>query len=517
MKKFLAILMAVVMLLGLMAGCGAPAEEPAAPDAPKTETPATPDSSKTDAPAENTVITWYFVGGGSSQENLDRINAAGTKLLNAAGIPAQLDIKFLGWGDYAATYANMLASGEEFDILNDMNSTFIGYGKNGGIYEISDEDLAKYLPDVAPAMGAGVVDAFYSAGTLWGVPCAHEFAQYRSMEYNADMAKKYGFDMEAVKTVEDLIPIFETLAADGIYGVYLFDNGNDNLLVTADHDPINNDPMLCLGVQATEEYNPIINTFEDPKVVEALKMYREWFEKGWALGNTEIAVDAEFKQTQKVFGVLNRSKPGTAVQIESGSAFDCESIYFFDKKAVRTTGDFPGGWGHAISATSSDPVLAMQVLNFAYANKDFINLICYGEKDVDYTINENGNVVIAETGYGRDVFGTMNWEFANSFGRTPQQTEVDQGLGELGKITAEFNDSAIQLAHTGFYFDTTDYAAEVAAVKAVATEYVKALMHGQFEDVEGTIAELNEALYANGLQTLIDAANEQYDAFRGAK
>jgi len=514
MKKFLAIFMAVCMLLSVLAACGQDNAEAPAPGA-EGSAPAAPNA-PAEEQVENTVITWYFVGAGTTQENMDRINAAGTKMLNDAGIPAQLDIKFLSWADYSSTYANMLASGEEFDILNDMNSTFIGYGKNGGIYEISDEDLATYLPDVPTTMGASVVEAFRCEGVLWGIPCAHEFAQYSSMEYNADMAKKYGFDMSAVKTIEDLFPIFETLAADGIYGVYLYDNGNDNLLVTANHDPVNNDPNLCLGFDATVEYNPVHNTFENEKVVAALKMYREWYEKGWALGSTEVDTAAEFKQTQKVFGVLNRSKPGTAAQTETSTAFDVESIYFRDGEAVRTTGDFPGGWGHAISATSSDPVLAMQVLNFAYANQDFINLICYGEKDVDYTVNENGYVVIGETGYGRDCNGTMNWEFANSFGATPQQVNVDQGLGELGAITAEFNDGATQLAHSGFYFDLTDYAAEVAAVKAVANEYVKALMHGQFEDVEATIAELNEALYDNGLQTLIDAANEQYDAFRGA-
>ena len=244
-------------------------------------------------------------------------------------------------------------------------------------------------------------------------------------------------------------------------------------------------------------------------------MYREWFEKGWAYGSTEVDTAAEFKQTQKVFGVLNRSKPGICAQTETSTDFDVETVILNDGVAVRTSGDFPGGWGHAISATSSDPVLAMQVLNFAYANKEFIDLICYGEKDVDYTVNANGYVEIGETGYGRDVNGTMSWEFANSFGATAQQVKVDQGLEDLGAITAEFNEAATQLSHTGFYFDTTNYAAEVAAVKAVAQEYVKALMHGQFEDVEATIAELNEALYANGLQTLIDAANEQYDAFRG--
>lgn len=70
------------------------------------------------------------------------------------------------------------------------------------------------------------------------------------------------------------------------------------------------------------------------------------------------------------------------------------SIKFYCENAVRTFCDFPGGWGNAISATSDNPEAAMQVLNFAYGNKEFIDLLTFGEKDVDYTSDENGVITV---------------------------------------------------------------------------------------------------------------------------
>lgn len=515
-KRILAILLAVCMLLSVLAACGNSSEEPTTGNDTPAPAPTVGEEKPAEVESERTTVTWYFVGGGSTAENLERISAAGTKLLNDAGINVDLEIKFLGWGDYAATYSNMLASGEEFDIFNDMNSTFITYGLNGGIYEISDEDLATYLPAVAPAMGANVLESFRYAGTLYGVPTSHEYAQLSTIKYNADMAKEYGIDMSQVKSVEDLEPIFEKLAEHGIYGTYLDNNGNDILLVTANSDPINNNDNLCLSVAASVEYSPIYNTFENEGVVNSLKMFRKWVENGWAYPNTDGDAAAQFTQTKKVFCQITRGVFDSDISQEALVDFDVEQVLLRDGEAVRTTGDAPCSWGSAISSTCSDPVAAMKVLNFAYSNEEFIDLICYGEKDIDYTLNENGYVVINETGYGRDCGGTMGWQFSNSFAATPKQQRIDQGLTNFRDMMLEYNNTATSLACTGFYFDTTNYAAEVAAVNAVANEYIKPLMRGEYEDVEAALAEFNEALYANGLQTLIDAANEQYDAFRGA-
>lgn len=511
-KRILAILMVAAMLLGILSGCGGTTTEETTA---KTDTPAAKTDDAAATNKEASVVTWYFVGGGSTQENIDRINAKGTELLQAAGINAILDIKFLSWSDYSATYANMLASGEEFDIFNDMISTFIGYGKNGGIYEITESDLATYLPDMVNSMGQNVVDSCYNGGKLWGVPCAHEWAQYSTIQYNADMAEEYGIDMSQVKTVEDLEAIFAMLKEHGIYGTEVSDNGSDIYLVLANIDPINNDDLSPLGVKATTDYNPIVNVYEDETLVDTLKLFRKWVENGWAYPDVDGDMINQYRQNQTIFCRILRAKPTSPVENSSSSTFTTADIKWRDGEAVQTSGDFPGGWGHAISGTCSDPVTAMQVLNFAYSNQEFINLICYGEEGVDYTVNENGYVEIGESGYGRDCNGTMSWEFAYSFGRTPDQARVDQGLLEEAKIMSEFNQSATRLSHSGFYFDMTDYAAEKAAVTAVCNEYVKNLIRGQYEDVDAALAEFNQALYDNGLQTLLDAANEQYNAFLG--
>ena len=207
-------------------------------------------------------------------------------------------------------------------------------------------------------------------------------------------------------------------------------------------------------------------------------------------------------------------KPGTIEQYSTGGVvFD---KVLFEDNAVRTFCDFPGGWGNAISATSDNPQAAMQVLNFAYSSKDFIDLLVFGEKDVDYTTDENGVVTINDSGYGAQNYGDACWQMGNHYINSVTDAQVATGLTDIGTIMKDFNDNAISTEHVGFYFNPTDYSAEVSAISNTFNEYYGTLISGE-ADVDETLAEFNEALEANGIQTLIDAANEQYQEFLAAK
>ena len=69
----------------------------------------------------------------------------------------------------------------------------------------------------------------------------------------------------------------------------------------------------------------------------------------------------------------------------------------------------------------------------------------------------------------------------------------------------------------GFYFDTTDVDIEVAAIANVYDEYAPMLWRGAVENLEETLAEFNQKLYDNGLQTVIDEVNRQYAEFLANK
>jgi putative aldouronate transport system substrate-binding protein len=58
---------------------------------------------------------------------------------------------------------------------------------------------------------------------------------------------------------------------------------------------------------------------------------------------------------------------------------------------------------------------------------------------------------------------------------------------------------------------------EIAALSGVQAEYVTALETGSVSNPERTLRELNEKLYAAGLQKVIDLKQRQLDAWRASR
>ena len=463
---------------------------------------------------ERPTVTWYAVN--METDSADRISKAGTKLLNDAGIDVNFEIKWLGWDNYDQTISNMITSGEEFDLFNKDISTIDSYALNNGIYEITDDDLKQYLPDVVDAMGDSIVNGCRYNGHLYAVPVAHEFAQWLGVYYNEGIAQKYGIDMSTVKSIDDLDQIFFTLhaAAPDIYCLDPY-NSENILMVMADIDPINRNDKLGLAMDLSDSDGNVFNQWESDKVRSALIKLKEWNDAGYLFTDTTADGVSMFQKDGQIFCHIARMKPGTVEQYSTaGQTF---KNVLFTEKGIQTFCDFPGGWGVAVSGTSDNPTAAMQVVNFAYSSADFINLLTFGEEGVDYDLSSDNIVSIHDTGYGADEYSGASWQMGNQYLNYITDAQVAAGESDIWNRLKEFNDTAIPQKHTGFYFDTSNYSAEITAVTNTNVEYGHALITGEVDDVDAALKEFNENLKANGMDTLVGAANEQYKEFLAAK
>ena len=68
----------------------------------------------------------------------------------------------------------------------------------------------------------------------------------------------------------------------------------------------------------------------------------------------------------------------------------------------------------------------------------------------------------------------------------------------------------------GFMFEYGDLEAEYTACKNIVNEYKKAMWTGSL-DVDTALKEMNDKLYASGLQRLMDAKQAQLDEFMSYK
>lgn len=466
---------------------------------------------------EPVTITWYGVGAQSDHQA--RINEAASAYLQSKGINVNLELNILSWGDYAQVYQVMMATQEEFDLLNAEGNRLIQFGLNGGLVEITDDLLTNSLPGVKSVVSETILNALKHNGALYTIPAMHEWAQYYGFPYiNMDVMEALGLEesLRAVETLDDLDPILEQVHAAYPDIVCIGMPDMETVMCAYKVDPINHASALCVGLDVMQENAVAFNYFENEGVQAVLAKAQEWYQKGYIDSDTTRTTSNLIAQGQ-IFSQIGRFKPGTGSQSTNVYARYTDMAWDEDAAPLLTMKDAPGGWGTGISKTSKNPELAMQVLDLAYTDPDFLNILVFGEKDVDYTLNDEGYLTYIEGGYANDVAVSRTWEFGNQPMTYVTTSYVDLGLANIWELQEEFNNSAVAVESAGFYFDTTDVDIEVAAIANVYDEYAPMLWRGAVENLEETLAEFNQKLYDNGLQTVIDEVNRQYAEFLANK
>ncbi|MBQ1376617.1 MAG: DUF3502 domain-containing protein, partial [Lachnospiraceae bacterium] len=68
----------------------------------------------------------------------------------------------------------------------------------------------------------------------------------------------------------------------------------------------------------------------------------------------------------------------------------------------------------------------------------------------------------------------------------------------------------------GFVWDNSDHQDTIAALNNIKSEYLYKVASGDVPDMDAEIKKFNDRLYSSGLQTVMDAKQEQLDAWRKA-
>ena len=170
----------------------------------------------------------------------------------------------------------------------------------------------------------------------------------------------------------------------------------------------------------------------------------------------------------------------------------------------------------AIAQNSENPEKTMEVLDYIYGSSEIMNLLNWGEQDKDYVIEDADNGII---NYPKGITSdnaryslNLGWELPNQF-IAYKWTGSDPKLWEKME---EFNGSAKSSKAAGFLFDNRNYSSEIAALSNIVKQYSGALYSGSGDPNE-LIPKLLEALDDAGINEVIQAKQEQLDAFLASK
>lgn len=267
----------------------------------------------------------------------------------------------------------------------------------------------------------------------------------------------------------------------------------------------------AFGVLVNNAQEPtVVNLFEDEGFLQLCETIKKWNDEGLimpdVLSNTEMG--SSLVAAGKGFGYFAPMKAGYAEQ--ETNKVGQEMVTAELSPALATTGTISNLlW--CISTNSEHPQEAMKLLVKMYTDAELSNLLINGIEGEHYVYTDDTKTLID---YPEGVTGSTTrylsagWAWPNQYLTAPWVPNPTDIWDQLDT----FNKEAIPSIALGFVPDLDEVTNEMTACANVTDKYLNAIMSGTV-DVRETAAAMNAELEAAGLQKIIDAKQEQLDAW----
>lgn len=496
MKKILAMLLAVVMLLGLVA-CGNDAPETTAPVAGGESTPAettTPAESDPAVDGEIPTLVWYQVGGGQPA-NYDSWQAKVNAYLEEK-IGVHLDVRVVSWGDWGNRRSVIVQTNEPYDLMFTDMSTYTSDVQMGAFADVSD--LLAEVPGLTDLIPQDYLNACVVNGGLYGIPCYKDSSMTNFFVWTKSDVEAYYPEYADAHTLAEI--------NDGLYKIY--ENTNVAPLL------LNQDGLSCItgnkydactlgNIGIGISYNggtEFVAVYEQEDVKADLALLQQWMADG--LINSDAAVLAEASGLCTL-GVA-QGWPGAAKGWGDGRGAEVVVSQFED---TVVSNDTVMGSITCISASSNYKKEALKLLELVNTDTTLRDMLWYGEEGVNFEyVDENGVQKVQKL--------NSDWTMAAYTQGTFFVASPEVGSDGYGEVKVQ-NENAKASPAMGFIPDTTNISNEIAAVKAVFEEYKSLIMTGTGgqESIDAMMAAMRDS----GFDTILNEVNTQYQAWLAAK
>ena len=386
----------------------------------------------------------------------------------------------------------------------------------GQIIDMS-ELIDKYGTNIKQIYGEDIAKINQIEGFVYGVPNQIERGSIPAVFMRKDLVEKYNIDTSQIKEPKDLESVFETVKAGepDMTMLYSINDGDTPVTRLFRGDNLSDNNYLGVLMDQTNS-TKLENFFATDWFKDTTTMLYNWYQKGYI--SQDAGTNTENWRTVckagNLFSLFFAYHPGTPVEFESSTGYDFEIVPFYNEPIINSSSY--NGVTFSIAQNSENPEKTMEVLDYIYGSSEIMNLLNWGEQDKDYVIEDADNGIINfPEGITSDNAGynlNLGWELPNQF-IAYKWTGSDPQLWEKME---EFNSSAKSSKAVGFLFDSSNYSSEIAALSNIVKQYSGALYSGS-GDPDELIPELLEALDDAGINEVIQAKQEQLDAFLAEK
>lgn len=500
-KRILAAMLTLSMVVSMTA-CG------------NSEAGGSKDSAKNNGNGDEP-YTVTMVLNGSTQPDEERIEQKINEILEPE-LNANLDIVVLPWASASQQLQLMLSGDEKIDVFYTQATNAVQYMNAGQIIDMS-ELIDKYGTNIKQIYGEDIAKINQVEGFVYGVPNQIERGSIPAIFMRKDLVEKYNIDTTQIKEPKDLESVFETVKAGepDMTMLYSINDGDTPVTRLFRGDNLSDNNYLGVLMDQTNS-TKLENFFATDWFKDTTTMLHNWYQKGYI--SQDAGTNTENWRTVckagNLFSLFFSYHPGTPVEFESSTGYDFEIVPFYNEPIINSSSY--NGVTFSIAQNSENPEKTMEVLDYIYGSSEIMNLLNWGEQDKDYVIEDADNGIINfPEGITSDNAGynlNLGWELPNQF-IAYKWTGSDPQLWEKME---EFNSSAKSSKAVGFLFDSSNCSSEIAALSNIVKQYSGALYSGS-GDPDELIPELLEALDDAGINEVIQAKQEQLDAFLAAK
>lgn len=493
MKKLIALLLAAVMIVGLLAGCGGST-------APATETPAAEDSTKAPQVSESgvPVITWYQVGGGQPKD-IEAWNAIVNPYLEEK-IGVNLNLQVIGWGDWGDKRTMLVQTNDDYDIIFTDMSTYVNNIQMGAFADLTE--MIKETPGITDLIPEDYMKACMVDGKLYGIPAYKDSSMTNFFVWTKSEVEQFypdyaeGHDLKsidaglrAVKEGTGVTPLM--LNKDGISCVV--GNNYDNF----------GTGLPAIGVSYHDGSNKVVPVFEQEDVLDQLRTLHTWYNDGL------INSDANTLDSFQGYCSLGVSQgwPGASVGWGAGRGAEVVVSQFGD--SVLSNDTVQGSMA-CINNSSPNKEAALKLLELVNTDTKLRDMLAYGIEGTHFEYVE-------EDGIQKVKRLNQDWTAASyTQGSTMIMSPEAGTIGDQREEIRSQNENAIPSPALGFYFDTTNVKDQLAACSATFLTWKPMLFTGA-ADPDEVVPEMMDQLRADGFDDIVAEAQAQLDAYLAAQ
>lgn len=470
LKKILTVFMVTLLLVA----CGSKTED------------------KTDEVVE---LLMYQVGG--EPDHFEEIMAKVNEI-SKEEIGVVVDLQYIGWGEWGDKMNMIINSGEYYDIS--FAHDFAVNAQKGAFADLTDL-VDEYASEYFDTLDEIYFEGNVFDGKLYGFPVNANVYGQQMLSFNKEILDKHNLSLDGINDIADIEPLLAVIKENELE-VQPYAVGKGYKLALGNFDYVLGD-SLPFAVNLDGDHTKIVNAYDTDIAKERLSIIHDFYKKGYiptdaATSETSYDLDSNtWFVRQETQGPVDFGD----YMLTTAAGKEIVSIPITD--AIKSTAQARMA-NFVVSNNSKYKEEAVKFLNLLNTNEEVLNTLIHGIEGEHWT-------KIDDIRIEKHIDGNLMapWNTGNNHIIYVTEEITDEMIVERDKSIEE----AVKSPIVGFNFNTDKVKNELSAVQSVMEKYSDTINTGT-ESPDSILPKFFEELEANGLNTILEEMQSQYDAWR---